>query len=536
MLEFLVARFDQLWEMVSLGINWLNPNFVLTVAVAAIICYFVYNLRRLRTKISPVAGGVEKANKVFNFATENHEQYFYENYEEISAELEAIPTMRHHWQEFKEHLILPSDAEATTSDAAQLKVKNSLPPSFFFSEEKFIERPIDLRYIDSVPGKLVALGVLFTFVGLSIGIYSATHTLGGMEGQLDTPELNNALMRLLSGASLAFITSVLGIALSLGFSWVEKHKIKDVKKNLNSFVDSLEKCLSFITSEQIHLEIRDATVEQNKKLDGFSNELAIAIGNSVANSISKPLDETFTRMANNIEELKNIQQNFSEKLMQNLVDKMSGNISAEAQRNQKEAAATFTDVQQAFAQQADTMISSQKEMQAAFSNTINHIIDNNSSMAEKLQQTLESFEKLLATSTANIEENKHIQASYKDIVARQQDIVEKFSAISQTIESASADISDASQENKSVASAFRDSADQVRKCTERMGTAWQEYDQKFKDADEAMSKNFEHFEKYTNQFQTMIGEYVRDLTKEFERAITILGEQLEELAELPGKE
>ena len=173
-------------------------------------------------------------------------------------------------------------------------------------------------------------------------------------------------------------------------------------------------------------------------------------------------------------------------------------------------------------------------MQDVFRNTINKIIDSNSSMAEKLQQTLENFEKLLAASTANIEENNRIQASYKDTTARQQDVVEKFSAIAQTIESTVAGISDASRENKSVANAFQESADQINALTQRMDSMWQAYDQKFKDTDETMSKNFTHFERCTRQFQTQIEKYVHELTREFEKAITILGEQLEDLSDAIG--
>lgn len=602
MLKFFTVPFDWLWDGINNLLNAFNPNIVLTVAVAIMLYTFVRSLRRFWKKIKPVATDLRKANAILNFE-KDHEQCFYRDYTKISAQLEAIPNMSHHWQEFKEHVILPTDAEGATQAAEQLTIRNSLPPSYFFSEEKFIERPIDLRYVDAVPGKLVAWGVLFTFVGLTIGIASATHTLGGLEGALDTPELNKTLMKLLKGASLAFITSVLGIVLSIAFSWLEKSKIKAVKKSLNSFVDNLEKCLSFITSEQIHLEIRDATKEQNKKLEGFSNELATSLGNV----ISQPLDKNFSKMAVAIEELKNVQQNFSDNLMNTLVDKMSGNISAQAQHNQQQAAATFAGVQQALAQQTETMVtqqnemvaSSQKllddindsnkhnqeqmqqqltsmlaqlsdmttsttaemqknivtssqqmgqEMQDAFNrvvtsmdrqqqkinDSIKNITDNVSSTVHKMNEATASFEKLLAASNDNIEKNNSIQATQLDIVKRQQNIAVKFSEISQTIENANTHMSEASQHNKTVASVFRDSAAQVNTSVQRMDTMWQAYDQKFKDTDETMSKNFNHFEKCTQQFHATLSNYVSDLTKEFEKAVSLLGGQIEELSDAMG--
>ena len=492
---------DWIWDGISNLLHSVNPNVVLTLAVICLVYYFLRNIRRLRQKINPVAADLKRANAALNFK-KNHEQCFYHHYEEISAKLEAIPNISHHWKEFKEHVILPTDDEATTQDANQLKIKNSVPPSYFFSEEKFIERPIDLRYVDAVPGKLVAMGVLFTFVGLSIGIASATHALGGLEGALDTPELNKSLVMLLKGASLAFITSVIGIALSLLYSLMEKSTIKNVKKSLNAFVDSLDRSLSFITSEQIHLQIRDATKEQSKKLDGFSNELAISLGNV----ISKPFDESFNKVADAIVELKNIQQNFSEHLMNTLIDKMSGNISSQAQHNQQQAAETFANVQQSLTQQAETMVVSQNEMVA-------------------------SFEKLLESSTASIEKNSSIQATYQEIIERQQDVVAKFSEISQAIKDTNIHMSETSQENKTAASAFREAADQVSAAMQETSALWRTYDTKFKDTDESMTKNFNHFEKCTQHFHQIVELYVNNLTREFQKAIDTLGAQVEEFAD-----
>lgn len=524
MLKFFTNPIDGFWDGVSnLSHSAVNPNVVLTIAIGFMLYYFGRSILRFWKKINPVANDLAKANKVLDCQEENHEQYFYEKYEEISAQLEAIPTMSHHWLEFKEHLILPTDDEATKLKAEELKIKNSLPPSYFFSEEKFIERPIDLRYVDAVPGKLVAMGVLFTFVGLSIGIASATHTLGGLEGALDTPELNKTLMLLLKGASLAFISSVAGILLSLVFSWVEKRKIKNVKKSLNSFVDNLEKCLSLITSEQIHLEIRDATNEQNKKLDGFSNELAISLGNA----ISKPLDENFNKMADNIAELKNIQQNFSDNLMSTLVDKMSGSISSQAQQHQQQATETFAGVQQALRQLLVGINASDKSNQEQMQKQFNKMLAN-------LIETIASFEKLLATSNDSIEKNHSIRVTYREIVDRQQDVVEKFSEISKAIENNNKHMSEASRENKTAASAFQEAAELVSTSMRETSAMWQTYDTKFKKTDESMTKNFNHFENYTNQFQQTVQQHVNALTKEFEKAISLLGEQVEEFADAMG--
>ena len=202
---------------------------------------------------------------------------------------------------------------------------------------------------------------------------------------------------------------------------------------------------------------------------------------------------------------------------------MQKNIVTSSQQMGQEMQDAFGDV-----------VSSMNKQQQEIHNSIQNITGNIANGADKMEQAIASFEKLLATSNDNIKENHNIQAAYKDIVARQQDVAAKFSAISQAIENTNAHMSETSQQNKAAASAFSDSADRVNSLIQGMSTMWQAYDQKFKDTDETMSKNFNHFEKYTNQFQQAVEQHIIAITREFEKAISLLGEQIEELADIMG--
>ena len=75
-----------------------------------------------------------------------------------------------------------------------------------------------------MPGILTAIGVVGTFAGLQMGLaalsgsVSATAAAGGSElGEVES--LKQGIFAMISGASIAFMTSLWGVALSVSFNF-----------------------------------------------------------------------------------------------------------------------------------------------------------------------------------------------------------------------------------------------------------------------------------------------------------------------------
>ena len=376
-----------------------HGNLVLVAYTVFIIVLFFIFWGHLYIKTKNIRNDIGEANRPFDYQ-ENHLLNFYKKYEDIDKSLNEITSFSHTWNEFKEHMIFPSNSEGV-GDPESLKIRNSIPPENFFHEEVFVNEKIDRRFLDSIPGILTGLGILGTFLGLTIGISSATHTLRIIEGQ-DTTQLMAMLIKLLKGASLAFVTSILGISLSIIFSWLEKSKITGIRKELDKFLDNLERSLEFITSEQINREIKDAIIEQSKKFDSFSNELALAIGNTLSNSFEGPIKDGFNKIISGLSSIKNVQQNLSEDLMKGLIDKFSGNLSSQAQENQNKARESFENLQSAFTNQAHEMIRSQDKMAEISRELISEITKSNKENQDKVNSQLSSTIEKLNNTMGNI--------------------------------------------------------------------------------------------------------------------------------------
>ena len=264
-----------------------KDNLILVVFIVILLAYFAYRLGRFLLKISPLTKDLELLNDRFpvgkNEPPAKARAKFYDNYANLNRCFSNIHvhSLSHLWWEYRESFVFPDEAEAGMLDKRELVVKNSQSPHNFFNEETIIERHIDLRRLESASTTLTSIGILGTFVGLTVGIAGLSHSLT----DFNSANLTEALTLLLKGASLAFITSVVGMSLAITFSCIEKHCLRKTKEQIVKFVDKLERSLLLVTSEHGHRAMLSEMKEHTRLLENFSNELATSIGNDVGRAV-----------------------------------------------------------------------------------------------------------------------------------------------------------------------------------------------------------------------------------------------------------
>lgn len=91
---------------------------------------------------------------------------------------------------------------------------NAFAADFFNEVNVCKEQGINLRLQDTASGTLVGLGLLGTFLGLTIGIVNFKS--GGTE------EIQASIQGLLSGMGTAFLTSLFGMGASIVYTWIDK--------------------------------------------------------------------------------------------------------------------------------------------------------------------------------------------------------------------------------------------------------------------------------------------------------------------------
>ena len=110
--------------------------------------------------------------------------------------------------------------------------KSNIPTSEFINDYSVCKyNKLNLRMLDTASG-LVGLGLLGTFLGLTIGIQ-------GFDSS-NTERINDSIQGLLSGMGTAFLTSLLGMAFSIIFTLVDKALRHRLYKNIKELTDKLD--------------------------------------------------------------------------------------------------------------------------------------------------------------------------------------------------------------------------------------------------------------------------------------------------------
>lgn len=337
--------------------------------LVGIFCFFIvvfygWNRFRVGKKIAVIKNDLNKGISLVNRSEDDHRKYFTENFEKINKGFIEVKALAHSWHEFKEHLLPPSVKDANPV------YKNSMSPDFFFTEDVIVsQQKLDRRWVHSVPGKITALGILGTFMGLAYGVHAAS--IG-----IETGELNSAISNLLSGASLAFITSAVSVVVSLLFSWFEKHSANQIELKIAQLCDLLDKSLMFKTAVQQGAEQLEVQKDQLSVLDSFSNDFAIAIGNILEEKFSGAINQGFGDVVSILGSLKETQEKLGEGISKEIATQVTGGVGDQVENQMNEVVSSLQGMQALMSEQMNQMISSQSALQMETKKMVDEITRN----------------------------------------------------------------------------------------------------------------------------------------------------------------
>lgn len=279
--------------------------------------------------------------------------------------IEAVKTGKHTARIFKKYeatIVFPNkEGKMKTDEEAEV---------YFDLDSVLSEIRINRRLLNAGSGLLVGLGLLGTFLGLTIGVMDFDSG--------STEAIQSSINELLNGMGTAFVTSLFGMFFSLLYIFIEKTTINRFQRNITSLCDLLDTEYYISQPEKYALiyerqnqnlkglftttingeelkpgnmlrELLDVSRRQNKDLtDLFEeiiftqtnkamqesikplveqvNQVAAVLGeklDSFANSVKSPGDN----MANSIvKDLKDAIDNMAKELRTSLSDSMSGKI------------------------------------------------------------------------------------------------------------------------------------------------------------------------------------------------------------------
>ncbi|WP_419172628.1 hypothetical protein [Halobacteriovorax sp.] len=294
----------------------------------------------------------------------------------------------HQWREFEEQIIAP-DGERV------MHYMNTLPPSEYFDEEGIIGENFTLRHIESISAKLTGIGILGTFLGLTLGVSEATSVLD----TADSAQLMGVVKELLQSAGTAFYTSLLGLSLSMIFSYVEKSRYGKFSNALHDLINGLERCLEFYTVEKNNLQMLEEARKQTREISNMGNEIALAFENVISKKLSIPMSGFSERITSQLEEIKDANIESSKTISNSMAEVMTGGTGGENLNRARESAHNALEaIANTMQTTLSDLVEKQSQMSTLIETAISRMSDQMNTGASNYQSTMnESLDKLTSS-------------------------------------------------------------------------------------------------------------------------------------------
>lgn len=391
-----------------------------------IIGYFVYSLLKVGKNISRPLKVLKNLNRINCFQIldplEARKQFINE-YNEISKEIINCDhyDIAHQWREFEEQII-PPDGEKIHF------YRNTQPPSDYFDEEGIVGANFTLRHIDSISAKLAGIGILGTFLGLSLGIHTAMSALN-LDSESGSKALLEAIYDLLGNAGTAFSTSLVGLLFSMIFSHIEKSQYGKFSDSLHSMITALERCLEFYTVEMNNLKVLDESEKQTRLLGDLGNEISMAFDNAINRQLSVPMQNFSSTIESQLEAIKNANVESSKKISESMTEIVTGGSGGENFNRARESAHSALEaLASTMRTSLEEMVDKQSQMSLIIESAMTTMSSHMDSGAQKYQDSINTSLQALTSSVEDLVDNLRNQLS--------QSIVEISEGVSKSQKSA----------------------------------------------------------------------------------------------------
>lgn len=286
------------------------------------------------------------------------------------------------WLEFDESLVTTPEKDY---------VYNTLDAEHFFNGHSLAYGITSSRLLASAPAFLTAIGVLGTFVGLTMGLRAL------QINDADADALQAGISAMINGAAIAFMTSVWGVFLSLVANLAEKIVERHALRKIYALQHRIDRLFERLPAEKTLMEIAGHGKASTQALD----ELAEKIGSQLQETVegmTSDMQQAMTDALNNVmgpamQSLVEGSQDQSSKALAGLVENFTESLqdAGKAQGTQLSSAATEVgEAVSAMSHQMDQVFTRLAEQQ---DNSQAMVSRSNEQFSDQLSQQKEDAEK-----------------------------------------------------------------------------------------------------------------------------------------------
>lgn len=245
----------------------------------------------------------------------NSHQFLWEPYKASQIELFEDPRLKEEFQDYLFELNRITDTEKAyykcdIEDYINLGIVDSV---------------MHRNVLNQVAGAMTGLGILGTFIGLSLGLQSFSTG--------STAEVTNSIAPLMSGIKVAFHTSIYGMVFSLVFNYAYKRKLDEAERAVGEFLNAYRKYV-----------LPDTTTDGINKLMELQQEQVAAV-TRMSDRLSEDLERL---MAPQFDKLNGTITDFGNMATKNQMDAMTSVVNEFIREMNRSLGGTFLQLNEMF--------------------------------------------------------------------------------------------------------------------------------------------------------------------------------------------
>ena len=285
-----------------------------------------------------------------------------------------------------------------------------------YINEDMVDTVMHRNELNQVPGLLTGLGILGTFIGLSIGLQ---HFNTGT-----TAQMTESIEPLMNGIKVAFHTSIFGMVFSLTFNAIYKRKLYEGESAVQEFSQAFKKFVLPDTENNGMNQLISLQADQLTAMDRMYERVAEELGKIIEpqfDRLNKSVSEFETIMVRNeTEAIRQIVDTFITEMNSSLGNsfyQLSESVN-EQYRSQKETADLMTTLLNKTGSSTETLQNINKETERLVT-TLNSYTASIQTIQNELQRTL--------TSLANEDKSVHdLIMQEKNMLFEQGNLISEF--------------------------------------------------------------------------------------------------------------
>jgi hypothetical protein len=424
------------WDMITSGsVKAVTPFLVLVVwLVALFVCGFAWRqahlaIARITEARRPVAGLTGADLR----ARRN----------DVRREADACSdVVRDAWREFDETLVTDDAGLYNTVDAAE-----------FFNEHRFAPRLVGNRFLQASPTALTTLGLLGTFIGLTVG-------LRGLDLGSTAEELRVGIQTLVAGAALGFTASLWGVFASLVTNVFERWQERRVVVRVNALASDIDKLFQMRSPEQSLSEIAAHSSESKEALQVLHEKIGSAlqetvknIGDDTSRAVSVAIQESLAPIMADLakraaDQSADVFKEISGQLTQSF-NEIGRSLAEELKASSESMRTTLDYMGEKLAQQADQHLAQMDEMHRATAQHLTSVVAATERQIALLDESLpkvvtglEQAASLVVASTSGVEAVSNLGGMLAQAIGTMDEMATKTSQAASALASQQASVSD----------------------------------------------------------------------------------------------